>query len=86
MRRRYADSQTRDLAAKAEPDLRSRISDAPQECCIACGMTGACLAHQAFDVFPVHEIVEPGFEVLLPGVAVIDVITVLPDIAAEDRL
>src|SRR5688500_15165742 len=38
------------------------------------------------DVLPVHEIVEPGFEVLGTRIAVVDVIAVFPHIDAEQRL
>ena len=36
-------------------------------------------------MLPVDEIVEPGFEIFRPRVAVVDVIGVLPNIAAEQR-
>jgi len=42
------------------------------------------LTGQRFDMLPVDEIVEPGLEVLRPRI--IDVIAVLPDIDAKDRL
>ena len=43
-------------------------------------------SRQRFDVLPVHEIVEPSLEVLRASIAVVDVIAVLPDVDAEDRL
>ena len=36
------------------------------------------------DMLPVDEIIEPGLEVFGPGVAIVDVIAVLPHIAAEN--
>src|ERR1700748_3708321 len=43
------------------------------------------LAEHRLDIFPVHEVVEPGFEVLGSRVAIVDVVAVLPDIDAKDR-
>ena len=43
------------------------------------------LEHQ-LDVVPVHQVVEPGFEVFRAGVAVVDVIGVFPHIDAQDRV
>src|SRR6266852_2942074 len=37
-------------------------------------------------VVPVHQVVEESLEVVGPPVAVVDVVRMLPDVAAEDRL
>ena len=37
------------------------------------------------DVIPVDQIVEPGLEVFWPEIAVVDVISVLPHVAAKQR-
>src|SRR6476469_8164815 len=37
------------------------------------------------DVVPVDQIVEPGFEILWPQIAIVDVIRMLPDVAAKQR-
>src|SRR5690606_14741869 len=42
--------------------------------------------NQAFDVLPIYEVVEPCLEVLGTSVAVVNVVAVLPHIAAENRL
>src|SRR6187549_2378399 len=47
--------------------------------------SGAGLAVHLLDVVPVDQAVPERLEVFRPGVAVVDVIGVLPDIAAEDR-
>src|ERR1019366_9813936 len=37
------------------------------------------------DVFPIHQVIEEGFDVIGPSVAIVDVIGVFPNIAAENR-
>ena len=48
-------------------------------------LRGRRLGVHLFDLVPVDEIVEPGFEIFRTRVAVVDVIGVLPHIAAEQR-
>src|SRR6476660_9063175 len=45
----------------------------------------SCLAEQLVDVVPVHEVFQERLEIIRTAVAVVDVIGVLPDVAAEDR-
>src|SRR5215207_322619 len=44
------------------------------------------LRKHLLDVLPVHEVFDERLEVVGPAVAVVDVVGVLPDIDAEDRL
>src|ERR1700742_2219963 len=43
------------------------------------------LFEQLLDVFPVHEMIDERLEIVRTAVAIIDVVGVLPDVAAEDR-
>src|SRR5690606_35559510 len=45
----------------------------------------ARLLEQLVDVVPVDEIVDEGLEILRPGIPVVDVVAVLPDVDPEDR-
>src|SRR5690606_22871231 len=45
----------------------------------------ARLLEQLVDVVPVDQIVDKGLEILRPGIPVVDVVAVLPDVDAEDR-
>ena len=38
-----------------------------------------------FDVLPVHQVIQERLEIIRPPVAIVDVIRVLPDVAAQDR-
>src|SRR5882757_8093576 len=38
------------------------------------------------DVFPIHEMIHDGLKIVRPSIAIIDVVGVLPHVAAEDRL
>ena len=38
------------------------------------------------DVFPIHQVIEERLEVVRPPVAIIDIVGMLPYVAAEDRL
>src|SRR6185312_10083026 len=40
---------------------------------------------QLFDVLPVHEVFQERLQIVGPAVAIVDVVGVLPDVAAEDR-
>src|SRR5215208_8104511 len=44
------------------------------------------LGKHLLDMLPIDEIVDEGLEILLPPIAIIDVIGMLPHIAAEDRI
>src|SRR6478752_1004733 len=46
---------------------------------------GSGLREQLLDIFPVHEILDERLEIVGTAVAIVDVIGVLPDVAAEDR-
>src|SRR4051794_27651665 len=46
---------------------------------------GLSLFIELEDMVPIDETVDEGFEIFRPGVAVVDVIGVLPDIDAQDR-
>src|SRR5690606_23853617 len=41
---------------------------------------------ELLDIFPVDQVVDEGLEILRTGVAVVDVVGVLPHVDAEDRL
>src|SRR3954462_13482967 len=43
------------------------------------------LVEQRLDVFPVHEVLDKRLQIVGTAVAVVDVVGVLPDVAAEDR-
>src|SRR6201996_356361 len=43
------------------------------------------LFEQLLDIFPVHEMVDKRLEIIGAAVAIVDVVGMLPDIAAEDR-
>src|SRR6476659_5532591 len=43
------------------------------------------LAEQLVDVIPVHEVFQERLEIVRAAVAVVDVVGVLPDVAAENR-
>src|SRR5450631_4504160 len=60
--------------------LRSGPSDHP-------GMTALAsnLAEQLVDIFPVHQMLDKRLEIIRTAVAIIDVVGMLPDVAAEDR-
>src|SRR5688572_10655473 len=45
-----------------------------------------CLRIHLLDMLPVDETVEKGLEIFLPRIAVVDVIGMLPHVAAEHRL
>ena len=38
------------------------------------------------DVFPIHQMIHEGLEIVRPSIAIIDVVGMLPHVAAEDRL
>src|SRR5690606_34027627 len=50
----------------------------------ATSASSARLAEELVGVVPVHEVVDPGLKIIGPAVAVIDVVRMFPDIAAED--
>src|SRR5579862_6177484 len=43
------------------------------------------LREQLVDIFPVHQMIEKRLEIVRTAIAIIDVIGMLPDVAAEDR-
>src|SRR5476651_2517305 len=43
------------------------------------------LGKQLVDIFPVHQMVEKRLQIIRAAVAVVDVIGMLPDVAAENR-
>src|SRR5437016_4675557 len=43
------------------------------------------LAEQFVDIVPVHEMIDERLQIIRTAVAVVDVVGVLPDVAAEDR-
>jgi len=47
--------------------------------------TGVYSGHQRLDMLPIDKIVEEGFEVLRPRIAVVDIVAVFPHIAAKNR-
>src|SRR3954453_9152976 len=62
------------------PHHSSMLRIAPERCSEASG-----LVEQGLDVFPVHEVLDERLEIIRTTVAVVDVVGVLPDVAAEDR-
>src|SRR6478735_4645758 len=46
---------------------------------------GSGLREQLLDIFPVYEILDERLEIVGTAVAIVDVVGVLPDVAAEDR-
>src|SRR5262245_50140398 len=48
------------------------------------GGSGGLSGH-FLDMLPIDEIVEPGLEVLRASIAIVDIVAVVPDIAAKDR-
>ena len=48
-------------------------------------MSSRRLGVKLLDIFPVHEMVEEGLEIIGTPVAVIDIIGMFPNIDAEDR-
>src|SRR4051812_32237615 len=43
------------------------------------------LGHQLVNVLPVHQVIEERLQVIRTPIAVVDVIGMLPDVAAQDR-
>src|SRR3954447_10893506 len=43
------------------------------------------LREQLVDILPVHEMIDEGFQIIRTAVAIVDVVGVLPDVAAQDR-
>src|ERR1700759_5843862 len=58
----------------------------PSSCFARPGMTSLSgLFEQLLDVFPVHQMIDERLQIVRTAVAIIDVVGVLPDVAAEDR-
>src|SRR3954469_19224849 len=67
-------------SGKADPGMR----EAPGPCKPQ-ALSSSGLVEQGLDVFPVHEVLDKRLQIVGTAVAVVDVVGVLPDVAAEDR-
>src|SRR3954471_2231576 len=67
-------------SGKADPGMR----EAPGPC-RAQALSSSGLVEQGLDVFPVHEVLDKRLQIVGTAVAIVDVVGVLPDVAAEDR-
>src|SRR5207302_10653721 len=48
-------------------------------------LAGRCGLVHLVDIFPIHQVVEEGLDVVRPPVSVIDVVGVLPHVATQNR-
>src|ERR1700680_4651448 len=73
-------SENLEIPRCAIAHLRSGPSDHP-------GMTAPAsdLREQLVDIFPVDQVIAERLQVIRTAVAIVDVVRVLPDVAAEDR-
>src|SRR5689334_7900910 len=75
-------------AARSANEFADRRKDISEESCeaqsSAIGLLGRRCEH-FFYVLPVHEVIQERLEIVGPPIAVVDVIGVLPYVAAEDR-
>src|SRR5690554_6717141 len=84
-RERLVENPAMAKKAACRPEMKKARLRCRRAKSAALGIELARLLEQLVDVVPVDQIVDEGLEILRPGIAVVDVVAVLPDVDAEDR-